>query len=478
MDNLKTKIDEKEITYLQKRRRDDIGEIFEWKGRILRGIYQEKAAMVREFFESGFLPELIKKNLFPESWITEAQSDDFGLIVEHKRIWPVIYPQEWSFSMLKESALAVLIVAKIARKYGYNMKDCHGLNILMENNQPKFVDLGSFHRNKDGSVGWEAYQEFMRFYYYPLYTWKDGLDYISKLSIISANLTPHFEYYIYKYRFLRFLPGKLLKKILKLKFSMLNLACRDLKSLHEKLRGNSPLFRGAILTAKFLINRSQVFINRDLENLEGRIRKLNRKTSDSEWKNYHVNVSQKKDRFDQIIACIKNYCPDARTAIDLGGNQGLFALKVLEQTEINRVICQDLDEQAVDAGFNAHQGDHKNIAYVNYNCISPIVKMTYPLPSKRFNSDIVFSLALIHHLVLSQGFDLDDILEEFANYSNKYICIEFMPKGLWVQGAKVSVPTWYTVDWFREKLEKYFTILLENQIGSNYILFLGLKKHR
>jgi len=470
------KIRKEEIVYLQKRRRDDVGEIFEWNGKILRGIYRKKSARVKELFECGFVQELIKENLFPKSWITEHESDDYGLIVEHKKIWPCIYPQEWSFLMLRDSALTVLRVAKIARKYGYNMKDCHGFNILIENNQPKFIDLGSFHKNKNGSTGWEPYQEFLRFYYYPLYTWKDGLEYISKLSIFSANLTPHSEHYIYKYRFLRFMPSTLLDKIIKLKFLFSNISCKDTEFLNEKLKNRNSVIRRAILTIKSLINRSKFTTSQDLDKLEKIIRNIKRKNTNSQWKYYHTNISKKKIRFDKIIKHINTYCSDAKTAIDIGGNQGLFSSKILDETNIERIICQDLDEQAIDIGFKSHKDSKKNISYVNYNFIAPIIKTTHPPPWERFRADIVISLALMHHLILSQGFNINDILEEFIKYSEKYVCIEFMPKGLWVHGAKVNVPSWYTVEWFREKFKKYFKILVEEQIAENYIIFLGIRQ--
>lgn len=181
------KINKNEINYLQRRRRDDVGEIFEWNGKILRGIFPDRSDLVRGMFDSGFVNDLTEKKIFPESIITDYESEDYGLIVEHKRISPIIYPQEWTFLMLKDSALTVLEVAKIAMEYGYNMKDCHGFNVLIENCQPKFIDLGSFHENKDGCTGWEPYREFLRFYYYPLYMWKDGLEFCSKLSIFSAK---------------------------------------------------------------------------------------------------------------------------------------------------------------------------------------------------------------------------------------------------------------------------------------------------
>jgi len=468
------KIDKSERKYLQKRRRDDIGEIFEWQERILRGIYPEKSAMVREFFESGFIPELIKENLFHKSWITNYECDNYGLIIEHKKIWPVIYPQEWTFSMLKDSALTVLRVAKIAKKYGYNMKDCHGFNVLFEKNQPKFIDLGSFHRNKEGATGWKAYQEFLRFYCYPLYTWKDGLEYISKLSIFSANLTPHAEHYIYKCRILRFLPSALLNKLIKIRFFFSQLACMDVETLNRKMKGKSIVFSRAVLSTKKIVNKLNIFLSQDLEKLEKVVKKINRKNIDSQWKHYHTNISKKKSRFERIVDYINVYCADAKTAIDLGGNQGLFSSKILKETNIEKIICQDLDEEAVGIGYRRHKDE--NIYFVNYNFIAPIVKTTYPLPWERFQADVVFALALLHHLILSQGFSLEHILAEINKYAKKYVCIEFMPKGLWVHGAKINVPSWYTVEWFRENFEKFFATLEEEQIAENYIVFIGKKR--
>jgi len=191
-------------------------------------------------FDSGFIDELIEKKLFPNSWISDIEVEGYGLVIEHEKIEPIIYPQEWTFEMLKDSALAVLEVAKIAEKYGYNMKDCHGFNVLIDRNKPKFIDLGSFHKNKDGVRGWEPYGEFLRFYYYPLYTWADGLNYISKLSIFSANLTPHIEHYLYKYKFLRLLPINIIDKLVKLNLTPSIIACwsydRIDKISNQKLR--------------------------------------------------------------------------------------------------------------------------------------------------------------------------------------------------------------------------------------------------
>ena len=133
-----------DVKYLQKRQRDDTGRVFSWNGRIFRGIFPRQAEHVKTMFSNGFIRELITRKYFPETSITDYQMEGFSIILEHKRIWPVLYPQEWTFSMLKDAALMVCRTAIIAKRYGYNMRDCHGLNVLFDGANPQFIDLGSF----------------------------------------------------------------------------------------------------------------------------------------------------------------------------------------------------------------------------------------------------------------------------------------------------------------------------------------------
>jgi len=466
------KIDKTEILYIQKRRRDDVGDVFDYQGKLLRGIFPDKVEMVREMFENGFIKELIDEDLFPNTWITNYEIDRYGLIIEHEKIEPIVYPQEWTFNMLKDSALTVLKVAKIAKKYGYNMKDCHGFNILIDKQKPKFIDLGSFHVNKKGVTGWEPYQEFLRFYYYPLYTWAKGLNYTSKLSIFSANLTPHIEHYLFKSKILRYLPENFIDKFVKLNLLLPTIACWDYDRI-KKISDNK--IKVLVKSLKKVIDKTNFTISQNLVKLERKIEKLNKRSSHTHWANYHDKISKKEMRFNKIITLINKYCSDAISAIDIGGNQGKFSEKLLKETSIKKVICQDLDEDAIDKGYKRNQKIKLNISYVNYNFMSPIVKTTHPMPWERFRSDIVIALALLHHLILTQGFSLDDILKELKKYTKKYICVEFMPRGLWTydMGENYNVPNWYTIDWFKISFEKHFSIIHNEQIEANYIVFIG-----
>lgn len=478
--NSKMKINKNHIKYLHKVSADDIGDLLSYQGRIFRGIVNDESNNVLEMFNDGFLEELIRKKLFSESWISDVKIDGYDLVVEHKKIKPAIYPQEWTFEMLKDSALVVLEIAKIAKKYNYNMKSCHGLNILIDKTKPKYTNLGSFQKNKIGITGWEAFKEFLKFYYFPLYAWSNGLNYASKASISSNSLTPRIEHYIFKYKIFRIiiklLPINLSENFIKLLFLPSTIASTPDKKIEYVFKKKRIELVGK--TLKKIIDSKNLALSQNIQRLEKKINRLNKGKRFSEWSEYYAKNSKKGKRFDRIVELIDRYFTDAKSAIDIAGNRGRFSEKLLNESKIESIICQDLDENAIDFGYNKNKLSKNNISFVNYNAIAPIVNTTHPLPCERFKSDLVISLALLHHLLLSQGFSIDHILPELKKYTNKYICVEFMPRGLWTyqKGDNYKVPEWYSLDWFKNEFEKHFKILHFEQIETNHIVFLGAIK--
>lgn len=133
-----------QISYVDISLVDRVGRLFYWQGRVYRGIYPEAASTIKELFASGCLEELVRRNIFPASRITEYTLDGFALVVEHEVIPIVVYPHEWSFDMFRQAALVVLEVVEVAERFGWDIQDCSPYNILFKNTQPVYVDLGSF----------------------------------------------------------------------------------------------------------------------------------------------------------------------------------------------------------------------------------------------------------------------------------------------------------------------------------------------
>jgi hypothetical protein len=134
----------------------------------------------------------------------------------------------------------------------------------------------------------------------------------------------------------------------------------------------------------------------------------------------------------------------------------------------------DIDEAAVENGYTREKETGAGrIAFANYDFMGGIAKLRFMLPNERFRSDVVFALALTHHLLLTQGYDIDEILTYISAYARKYVFVEFMPLGLWSTGQEVSVPVGYTQEWFRDSFCRFFDLIYEEALRVNNILFVG-----
>jgi len=431
--------------------------------RIINPKYNDK---VKELFKSGFIHELIDKELFVPSILIE---DGDTLYVEHELIDPVLYPFEWTFSMLKEAALVVLEIFEIAKKYNIGMKDCHHWNVLFKNGKPLYIDLGTFITDKKHYL--IPYKEFLESYYFPLHLWSQGLEYTVKYAVLYRGLYPSIEYYTIMYKLLKYLPTRILKKIISMLNKVYILPYIEDNKIMEKISNKQLAQMLMILRpiAKFFVEKNVEKIKKKIKGLELRMV--------TEWEGYYENEPKLTPRFQRILTYISEICKDCESLISFGSNQGFLEYNILCNTHIKRAICCDVDSKAIDIGFKKYSNNvphNKKIYYIHYNVLYPIVMHPFMDSGyNRFRSDIVLALALTHHLMLREGFRLEYILSEFSKYCNRFAFIEFMPLGLWVPGVKASVPDWYNEEYFEEIFRKYFNLIVKEKLEENRILFIG-----
>lgn len=470
-----------EINYAPNSWFDEIGRVFYWKKRIFRGINKESVDKIRKLLESKLIDKLIEEKIFPKTWITDYKTEIFPLIIEHEIIDPVTYSYEWSFSMLKDSAITVLKVNKIAQDYGYQLKDCHGGNILFKKLNPLFVDLGSFVPYNDKSNSWIAFEEFIRFYYYPLKIWSKGDSFSSRRFLFSeygfiSNST------IYSF-------ANPIYKIFGFKFFnlLIDLNFRYFRSDFSKIdvnRFNSTFKRCLIkLLIFFSVNVPILKSTFSMRKIEKKIKKLKKPIRKTFWGNYHNENYDKKGNFKTIkprfkrLIEILNSLRDVNSVVDVAANQGFFSNLVSLNTKIKKVYSLDYDENAVDIMYKNFKNQDKSIdGVVLQNLILPITNRNNSSPNKRFNSDAVFALAVTHHLILTQKFSIEKVLETICSFSSKYVFVEFMPLGLWDGVKTPKFPEWYNLGWFRKKLSIYCDIYIEEKLEENRILFVGTLK--
>ena len=452
---------------------DEFGKLLFWNNKVLRAIKHEFVGNAKDMLSNGMLSELVENNLFPRTWITDFAIDGYGLVLEHERIVPILYPYEWSFSMIKDAAISVLKVNQIAIKYGYQTKDCHPFNILFDDLTPKYVDLGSFVKINKNMSGWMAYKQFLESFYFPLKIWSKGNSFIARSMIANASEhLPLSEYMLYKSSLAKRLNYSVIKRISDLYLNYKYLSMYSSKEIME-LR---PDIIGSVIS-RLREHKLLPFVSVNFSGLIKKVENINKKEGPSTWGKYHHEFHdddgeiRSTPRFDRIIEIVDAY--HIGTAVELGGNQGVLSKLLKMKTKIERMICIDYDENAIDTLYLSAKDQKVTITPALLNCIFPITFINCKDPWERTRSDVVIALALAHHLLLGRGLGIDFILETIAKYSHKYVLIEFMPLGLWDGEKAPLIPQWYNIEWFRNSFTQRFNLISEEQLEENRILFFG-----
>jgi hypothetical protein len=144
----------------------------------------------------------------------------------------------------------------------------------------------------------------------------------------------------------------------------------------------------------------------------------------------------------------------------------------------------DYDDGAIERGgrlvaearYQRHENAEIQINHFYFDFANPwLSNFSSPLEN-RVQGEVVLALGLTHHLLLGQRMSISTLLERLDRMSVGHLLIEFMPLGLYSGGAVPEIPDWYTVTWFRQNLSEFFTILKEEKLEENRLLFLARKK--
>jgi hypothetical protein len=434
---------------------DDFGKTFLYQNKIYRTISEDKKSFCIELLKCGLIEELCQKNLMVKTNISDAIFEESSLVLEHEKL-TMSDPSEWSFSMLKDAAIVTLEVNKICNKYGYELKDSHPWNILFKENKPVFIDLGSIIKKTNKKKhSWIATKEFVVGFIYPLILIHEGEFYLAKKILDDGDCF-----------YMNTIPSSKIEE-----------SKAVLSTVRKYLLRNHPLF--------FIL--SLPFPRKTVKNVAllsircGSIfKKLKINKKKTLWSNYQADFyknnfdqnSQDFARFNEITAAINDRISDCDSLLDLAGNSGAMSFFATKQCKKSlKIINTDYDELAIDASYLAFQENKIPIESYLLNFMLPYSKKSH----ENFKSDIVLALAVTHHLILTQRFDINFIFEKVKSYSKKYVFIEFMPLGLYY-GDDNNIPpfpTWYNKEWFKKNFENHFEIEVIKQLEKNRILFVG-----
>lgn len=469
------KIKLKDISFSKFSAIDTFGKVFYYDDKIYRLISDEYKTFCLEWFSNGLIDKLNKEQLIPYTSIeTELKIEENpdSLILRHERLRET-YIGEWSFTMIKTAALTILKLNQLLNEYNYELKDSHPYNILFKGRKALWVDLGSISFKK--SNAWVAADEFIDSFYIPLKLWESNEFYflnkalndkwfphqrfLPSLDIRSSRLFKDLQMDVY-HKKIEF-RTKNTQRNLNIHFLGIGYVLRALNYIARKVTGKQG--------APFQVSSNL----KPLAEVYSIISSISKKENQSTWSNYHTQYyrDQISDRLNFIVnKCISLH---KKSILDLAGNQGLVGSLISKKAKGKiDIITTDYDENALDYGFNHIDSSEDNINFTLINCI--LAGQRDETIYKRLKSNIVLALAVTHHLILGQGYNLEYILNEFRQFSNEYLLIEFMPKGLWKEGDEFpELPVWYNESWFESKLQLHFKIIEKTVLETNRILYLA-----
>jgi len=169
------RIPSEEVAFHPHSHGDPAGRLFLWKGELYRGIRAEWAPLWGELLQQGVIQRLVDRGLLIDTETTALRLDGFDLVVRHRRLPFVSYPEEWCATMLKDAGLAILDLVIELAPNGLTLKDGHPWNVLFDAGRFIYVDLTSL-APLPADGGWPGHDSFCRFCLYPLLLISDGHD--------------------------------------------------------------------------------------------------------------------------------------------------------------------------------------------------------------------------------------------------------------------------------------------------------------
>ena len=390
--------------------RDPDGFVISNDDKILRVVNESYRSNYEHFIRSGLKNLLVSENIiidFKESFSQKKYSSNQFKILVTEKVYPFIYPYEWSFSQLKEAAILTLELQKKCAKYGMSLKDASPYNIQFVNNSPVFIDLLSFEKTDD--FNWKPIKQFYEMFFSPL--------------LLSSRIDPHFIKLIITN--IDGIPLRIVNKIIpfKTKFNpsiFLNIVLPNLFSNSGKKESKKRLDKNKHLTIiNFLIES---------------VKKIKLK-GNTEWKNYNKETITEKESYvfqkeHSIKKLIKNHIEEIDELWDIGSNNGHYSRFFTKKAK--NIMSFDIDWNCIEENYLINKS-------LNIKNIYPILlDLTNPSPGIGWNNqerkklfdrlntpDVINSFAIMHHII-NKNIPIDYFLE-FTMRSRKYIIFEYIP---------------------------------------------------
>lgn len=365
--------------------------------------------------QSGLYTSLVQLGRLIEH--EEVDTHEFALTgAAYKVIQPevvpfVSYPYEWCFSQLKDAALLTLDIQQAALAHGMWLKDASAYNIQFRHGQPVFIDTLSFEKYIDGRP-WVAYRQFCQHFLCPLAL-------MSQVDIRFGQLSKAYIDGIPIDLTARTLPAKT-----RLKWSLLAHIHLHTSSQKKHADKSAPTRQGEL---------SKQRLSALIESLKAAVRKLDWSAAGTEWGDYYEKTNYSPRSAEHKAGIIDEYLErkNPQSLWDLGANTGFYSR--IASRRGTAVVSFDIDPAAVEANYlECRRSKDTNLLPLMLDLANPSPAIGWSNSERmslleRGPVDMVFALALIHHLAISNNLPLELIARFFSNVCRSLV-IEFVPK--------------------------------------------------
>ena len=383
---------------------DSDGRLFYWRGQLYRGIRPARATFFQGLLQSAVIADLVDKGLLIDSEQTALRLEPFALVVRHKQLPFISYPNEWCTAMFKDAVCTLVDLALALAPHGLSIKDGHPWNLLFAAARPVFVDLTSIVPLARDSH-WLAFDEFTRFCYYPLVLMCCGQERIARA------LLPEYDG-ILRSEFLtltRFSlpPGFIMSKLMR----------RVLKPIRSRMNHTSLL--------RFLNQ-----IREDIENLP-------LPSYETAWPRPRAGSPEDDaadapfSLFQQTLAALMRKLQPSSVLL-IGSDAGRQASQAAACG--SQVVVFDTDPASVTARYREARLMGLPVLPLLMDFMKPTPSVGYSnhysiAATDRLQCDLTVALRIVDHLIDDRHLTFDLLAEGLAMFSKRWLVVEFNPHG-------------------------------------------------
>lgn len=370
----------------------------------------------------------------------------------------VSYPFEWTPLQLFEAAKLTINLQKELLLKGLELKDASAWNIIFNEHQPKFCDLGSIIECK--TKNWWAFGQFVRNFITPLLLYK------------SRGVLPREVFSISR-------DGIDVQDMKKYGLTIINVPLL-VKPLFFNIddKNHNHFTQSRSNQSNLIQNRLRILIY--LDTVLDKLSPLKERKK-SIWSDYEKNRShyseldlQQKLNFISTVSddlSIRN-STDKFTVLDCGCNGGEYLDAC--NFSLNTVkVGLDIDHQALDKAINAKKEMTLfNIDFDNLVVAQGAMGVEYKDIYKRLGKfDLVLMLALVHHLTISKSIPLDVVFGSLKKFTSSHIVFEAVYEtdvmANHLSSQRNRDISFLNRDAFIEKISHNFNIIRQEQLIRN-----------